>query len=95
MAGAWDVKWVDLNVRLDLRPNGDARFAYTPAGGAWDGSWKYDPKIRKLTLTLLINAQPHPYILTFNKMEGDLIEGTVQRGNPTHESLRMVRVRQK
>ncbi len=96
MAGSWDVKWVDLDARLELRPDGSARFTYTKAAGQWDGSWQYDQKARRLTLTLLIaENNPHTYILTFKRIEADLAEGTLQRGNPLLESVKLMRAKRK
>src|SRR5688572_1109449 len=62
MAGVWDVDWGGMPVRLELRPGGSARFAYTRTQGAWDGSWRYDAGSRRVTLTLLIGGSPCDYV---------------------------------
>src|SRR5688572_10980704 len=80
LAGAWDVKWANMDVRLELRADGSARFAYVTAGGAWDGSWKHDQKARELALTLLVDGQPRLYVLNFDRTESDLAEGRVRQG---------------
>src|SRR5437763_1479679 len=43
-----------------------------------NGSWTYDEKARRLTLTLLIaEGNPYTYTLTFTKIEADMAEGTL------------------
>src|SRR5262245_50987177 len=54
MAGTWDVLWSTSMVRLDLRPDGTARFGYIPFSGTYEGSWRYDPGARQVILTLLL-----------------------------------------
>src|SRR4051812_35773417 len=71
MAGAWDVDWSGSRVRLDLRPDGTARFAYAHDGAVYDGSWKCGKAAHTLTLTLLTDRRPSDYELTFDRVESD------------------------
>jgi len=89
MAGAWDVNWGGSRVRLDLRPDGSARFAYVSGGGAWDGSWKYDGA-RRLTLTLVL-AQPTDYHLTFDSVAANAAGGRVRQGPSWNQPVKLTR----
>lgn len=91
MAGAWDVRWSSMDARIDLRPDGSARFAYVKAGGAWDGSWKHEPKEGRLELSLMIDGTPRLYVLTFDRAAANEAEGRVRQGPSFDQPVRMVR----
>src|SRR3954447_6204410 len=88
MAGAGDVKWGGSSVRLDLRSDGSARFAYVP-GEAWEGSWRQDGA-RRLTLTLLLDPPPD-YHVTFDAVDPDAAGGKVRQGASWQQPVEMRR----
>ena len=90
MAGTWDVDWGGMPVRLDLRPDGSARFAYTKITGTWDGSWRYDPGLRRVTLTLMIGS-PHNYLLAFSVVTRDAAEGKILDSPTSTRPLKLAR----
>ena len=80
-AGVWDVDWGGMPVRLQLRPDGSARFEYTKVTGAWDGSWRYDPGLRRVTLTLQFGGRSEGvYLLEFAALGRDWAEGKIGDG---------------
>jgi hypothetical protein len=101
MAGVWDVDWGGMPARLDLRPDGSARFEYTkdigraPGGGPpiWDGSWRYEGA-RRLTLTLLnasIDRKPCDYVLAFSVLGRDAAEGKILDSSTSPRPLKLAR----
>jgi hypothetical protein len=91
MAGTWDVEWGGMPVRLDLRPDSSARFAYTKINGTWDGSWRYDPGLRRVTLTLIIGGTGHDYLLAFDVVGRDAAEGKILDSPTSTRSLKLAR----
>jgi hypothetical protein len=91
MAGAWDVKWGGMDVRLDLRPDGSARFEYANNGGTWDGRWRFDKGIRRVTLTLFIGGNPSDYVLAFSAVGRDAAEGVIQDSPTSSRPLKLAR----
>jgi hypothetical protein len=91
MAGVWDVEWGGMPVRLDLLPNGSARFQYTKTTGAWDGSWRFDESARRVTLTLQISGRPSDYVLAFSVIGPDMAEGRILDTPTRSRSLKLTR----
>jgi hypothetical protein len=91
MDGVWDVSWGGMPVRLTLRPDGSARFEYTSIQGTWDGSWKFDAPERRVTLTLMINNGPQPYVLAFSVLGRDAAEGKILDSPTSSRSLKLIR----
>jgi hypothetical protein len=93
MAGTWDVLWNSSGVRLDLHPDGSARFAYSSGGGTYEGSWRYEAGERRVILTLLL-PNPTDYVMTFEKIERDAAEGKVRQGSSNPWAVSMTRAKQ-
>lgn len=91
MAGVWDVNWGGMSVRLTLRPDGSARFEYTSTQGTWDGSWRFDEPQRRLTLTLMIDRSPQPYVLAFSVLGRDSAEGKILDSPTSSRPLKLAR----
>lgn len=93
MAGAWDVKWDESAVRLDLRADGSARFAYTSGGGTYQGTWKYHGAKRQVALTLQVGGQPRLYEMDFDEVSATAAKGKVKQGPSTPWAVTMVRAK--
>jgi hypothetical protein len=90
MAGAWDVDWGGTGARLELRPDGSARFAYTHNASAWDGSWRSDGPSR-LRLTLLLDEAPADFRLAFDAVGADEAGGKVRHGPSWERAVKLTR----
>jgi hypothetical protein len=95
IVGVWDVDWGGLPVRLNLRPDGSARFEYTKSTGAWDGSWRFDKAARRVTLTLLIGRTSHDYVLDFTVIGRNAAEGRILDSPTSSRPLKLARSNQK
>jgi len=91
-AGVWDVDWGGMPVRLQLRPDGSARFEYTKISGTWDGSWKYDGGIRRVTLTLSFGPNSSgTYLLQFDSLGRDWAKGRILDSPSSSRKLQLDR----
>jgi hypothetical protein len=92
MAGVWDVDWGGMPVRLTFRPDGSARFEYTKIQGTWDGSWKYDAGLRRVTLTLSFGPNSSgTYPLQFDSLGRDWAEGKILDSPSSSRPLKLKR----